>query len=222
MSDITGAPAAGADAGPSLGLPSFTETASERLTSLKGDPEWGARYLKGDAGARNEMKTLLSLTQGNLSEADQATLAASIKLERVPSLAAGERQREATAAAADARVPQYSFKDRGDFGAGLSNVTTELSAWTTEIGLPPSTAKLVTQAVIDSGVRNMDQQTYATWKSKQDFMLLGAAHGDQAVVDGWRAAATKILARGKFNFENSAALHSAFAIRALANVGAQK
>ncbi len=225
MSDMTGSATPGADAGPSPmpAMETLHEAATNRLDALRADSAFGARVLAQDAAAVNERRSLMEIIHGAGDEASKAALAASIKLEARPTLAAAERQREAVQAAADARAPQYSYQDRGDFGsAGLGNVTKELNEWTVSIGLPASTAKTVTQAVVNSGIRTMDAQTFSAWKERQDSMLLGAAHGDHDLVKSWRDAAAKVLAAGKYNFDNSAALNSAFVIRVLANVGATR
>jgi hypothetical protein len=67
----------------------------------------------------------------------------------------------------------------------------------------------------------MDAQSYSTWRETQDRMLLGAAHGDPDLVKSWRESAAKVLAAGRFSFENSAALHNAFVVRHLALAGEQ-
>ncbi len=221
MSDVAGAaaPAAGADAGPGPmpAMESLRDAAANRFEALQADKAFGARVLAKDAAAVNERQTLMKIIAGGFDDASVAVLASSIELKPKPSLTLAERQSADAKAAAEARAPAFGHQDRTDFDRrGLQNVTDELGAWTKEIGLPTSIAKTVVQAVVDSGVRKMDAQAYASWKERQDALLLGAAHGDHDQVKSWRDAAAKVLARGKFNFENSAALNSAFAIRALA------
>ena len=223
MSDVTGAPAsapplapAAASSSPAPVLESLHEAAANRFEALQQDRSHGSKILARDADAINVRKTLLEIMHGAGDETSKVALAASIGLQPRPTLAAGQRQNEATAAAEAARSPAYSYGDRSEFGSGLSNVTSEFNAWTAEIGLPPTIAKTVVQAAVNSGVRKMDAAAYATWKDRQDELLLRTAHNDPAVVQSWRDAAAKVLARGKFNFGNSAALNSAQVVRSLA------
>lgn len=172
MSDVAGAPAPSGDVGAApapvaLGVPTLAEAASERLTALKADRAWGARYLSNDATARNEMKTLIALSAGNLSEADQTTLAGSIGLQRTPSFAVGDRQREAAQAATDALKPQYNYQLRSEFGsAGVASIDADLREWSSGLGLPATTERTVLQRVAESGtrVRAMTPEQIATWR----------------------------------------------------------
>jgi hypothetical protein len=206
-------------------MPTFAETAGERIAALKADKSWGSKYLDGDSSARNEMKTLLALAHGNLAEADQTRLAASIKLERIPSVAAGERQREAAQTAVAALSPHYNYGTKQEFGAaGVANIDKELREWSAGLGVPSSTERTVLQRVAETGeqTRKMTPEQFTSWRETQDRMLLGAAHGDPDLVAKWKADAAKVLSKGKFNFENSGTLHDAFIIRTLALAGANR
>jgi hypothetical protein len=207
----TGAPA------PAVALETLGEAASNRFAALQADKAFGAKVIAGDHEAKNLRSTLIQILHGPHDDAAKATLAESIGLKPRPTVAAAQRAASEAAAAADARTPQFSHQDRTDHTpAGLANVSKELGDWTAAIGLPPSIAKTVTQAIVSSGVRSMDRETYAAWSAKQDAILLAAAHNDADTVKAWKEAAAKVLAAGKFNFENSPALHSAQVIRSLA------
>jgi hypothetical protein len=222
MSDVSAAPTG--DAAAALpAMETFREAAENRFAALRADLSFGQKILAGDAAAANERRTLIEILHGDRDEAAVKALAASIKLEPRPTLAAARRAAAETVAAASAGAPQYSYKDRTELGgAALQGITTEMREWTAAIGLPTTVAKTVTQAIADSGVRGMDGPAYTAWRDRQDAILLGAAHGDRKVVEGWRAAASKVLAGGKFSFDNSPVLHNAFVIRHLAHVGASR
>jgi hypothetical protein len=224
MSDIAGAAAPVTDAPLSPVMQSFGEAASNRMASLKSDPAWGQKYLAGDVTARNEMKTLLHLVHEQRGEADQAALAQSIKLERVPSLVTAERQR------AEAEEKAAAFRPAlGEFGRALgveqSAATHEdLASWASGLSLAPTIARTVLQRVADEGQRvaKMSADERSAWHQRQSDLLLGAAYGDKAKVDAWRAAAAKVVAGSRYDFSNAFTLNDAFIVRALALAGASK
>jgi hypothetical protein len=207
----------------SLAAPSIVDAAADRLGALKADRGWGAKYLANDVAARNEFRTLNMLVHGGVDEATQRTLAASIGLQQTPSLVHAERQAEAAAATAADAKPQFNWQDRQQLGAEHLDVAAkEFGEWTGGLNLPPSIAKTITQAIVSSGVRSMDQAQFTAWREKQDAILLGAAGGDHDTVKAWRDAAAKLIAGSKFTFENSAALKSAQVIRSLALVASAR
>jgi hypothetical protein len=228
MSDVAGAPTPAPDApsGPALGMPSFAETASERLTALKGDREFGARYLKGDADARNQMRTLLELAHGNLNEADQAALASSIKLERTPSIAAGEKARAAAEAQAAATTPNIPYAVTKDLTLQQQNdLRADISGWMSSLSLPPSTASTVLGRISSEGpkVSAMSPEDRAAWVARQDEMLnRSAGAGGKELADRWRADAAKLLGGSKYTAENSPILRDAYVVRHLAIAAANR
>jgi hypothetical protein len=222
MSDVSGAAASGgADAPLSPVMQTFGEAAAIRMASLKSDRAWGQKYLAGDVTARNEAKVLLALQHEQRSDADQAALASSIKLERVPSLVTAERQR-ADAEAADAAIrPDYGQFGRSLGPEELAKTHDELSSWAKDVGLSGSTARNILQHVADQGQKlaSMSPEQQIAWGKDRDRILLGVAHSDPAKVAEWRAAAGRVVAGSKFTLKNSGTLQSAYAIRMLALAG---
>jgi hypothetical protein len=226
MSDVAGAPtpAPDAPAGPALGVPSFAESASAQLTALKGDREFGARYLKGDAGARNQMRTLLELAHGNLSEADQAALASSIKLERTPSIAAGEKARAAAEAQTAATTPNLPYAVTKDLTPQQQHdLRADIGSWMGSLQLPSSISQTVLSRISSEGpkIGAMSPEDRAVWVDRQNAMLDRAAGGKE-IADQWRADAAKLLGGSKYNTGNSPILFDAYIVRHLAIAAANR
>jgi hypothetical protein len=193
MSDISGAAAPATDTPSSLGVPSFAETANERLTSLKRDPEWTSKWAQGSASHRNELKSLLTLAHGGLSEADQTALATSIKLERTPSIAAGEKARAAAETAAAASMPVLPFQLASKLTPEQANdLRTDIGSWANGLNLPPSTQRVVLDRISSEGgkVSAMSPEDRAAWVQRQNTMLDRAA-GSKEKADAWRADAAR-------------------------------
>jgi hypothetical protein len=229
MSDIAGAadPGAGTGGAPaplSPVLESFADAATNKIAVLKSDYAWGKAWVDGSVAHRNELKTLLEISKGGRAEPDQVQLADSIGLKRTASLGAAERQRDAAAAADAALRPNL-----GEFGRalGVEQATAtheDLASWASGLQLPQSIARTVLQRVADEGARvaKMSPDERSAWRQRQDDLLLGAAYSDKSKVDAWRAAATKVVAGSRYNFNNAFTLNDAFIIRALALAGSAK
>jgi hypothetical protein len=177
MTDATGAPDVGAGAGGAapLALPTYAEAAASRLSDLKRDGEFAGKYLSGSADARNQMKTLLTLAHGGgLDEATAATLADSVKLVRLPTAAAAERQRQAaedTAAASKFHIP---FELSSKLGPeGTSTLADDVGAWLTSLQLPASINRTVSSRITEMGPRvsKMSADEQRSWGEEQDKML---------------------------------------------------
>lgn len=226
MSDVSGAPAPAPDVGsaPVLALETIREAATDKIAALKRDPAFADAYLKGGSEQRNQMRTLLELAHGQRSEAERRELAQSIKLEPMRTLAAADRQREAATSAEDAIRPNYGEYGRTLGAEGLADTHRDLSAWVKSTGLPETTSRHLLQHIADEGSKLMrmtgDEKT--AWSQQQNKWLLGMAHGDQAVVDGWRTAAEKVVAGSAFKLKDSLTLNSAYAISTLARAGKMK
>ena len=225
MSDVSRAPPPAAGSPPpapaSIAMETLGEAAGNRMAAIKADREFGAKVLAGDAAAINERRTLLEILHGAGDEASKAALAKSIGLEPRPTLAAAQRQSEAAAAAAEALRPNYGEFGRSLGADGLADTTRDLSTWVKSTGLPDTTSKLVLQHVADEGARlmKMSPEEKATWAKRQDDLVLKMAHGDEATVNAWRAAAKKAVAGSAFTYDTSLVLYSAYLVRTLALAG---
>jgi hypothetical protein len=215
MSDVSGAPDVGAGAAP-LALPTFAEAASERLSDLKRDGEFAGKYLGGSADARNQMKTLLTIAHGGVDEATAATLAESVKLVRIPSAAAAERQRQAAETAAAAGKVNIPFELASKLGPEeTTTLANDAGAWLNSLQLPASIRQTVSGRISEMGPRvgRMSAEEQRAWVSEQDKMLAGAAGSPERAAQ-WRASAEKVLAGSKY--AGALITRDAFIVRHLA------
>jgi hypothetical protein len=216
---VVGTPVAGA--APPVALETLTEAATNRLDALRNDPAFGAKRLAGDHAARNEHSTLLQILHGEgLDDAARSALAASIQLTPRPTLAAATRAKAEAQAAAAASAVKVPFDLASKLGPeGAATLAGDAGAWLDSLGLPSSIRQTVSNRITEMGPRvgKMSADEQREWTAKQDAMLLGSAHGDQAIVDKWHASAKKVLAGSKY----AAALitRDSFIVRALALVG---
>jgi hypothetical protein len=197
-------------------MPTFAETAAARISDLKRDPEFAGKYLAGGAGARNEMKTLLTLAHGIVDDATAATLADSIKLVRVPTAAAAERERQAAQEKADTATLKVNWGVSSSANPQeLAAAKENMSGWVASMNLPPSTARTVLDRIGEQGpkIDAMDEAGRAAWLAEQRRVLLGAA-GSEARLSEWVAGARKMLAGSKY--ANSYIAHDAWIVRHLA------
>jgi hypothetical protein len=86
--------------------------------------------LQGSPHETNTMRTLHAIAAGNGTESELAALAASVKLERSPSLAVAEKERVAAAAFEPVNYRPLYGKFGTDLAPGhLANVDRELTGW---------------------------------------------------------------------------------------------
>jgi hypothetical protein len=232
MSDVAGAPAPAAPPIPPASTPasppiaptmeSFTDAATSRLSELKSNAEWRTRYLAGSPREREEFRTLQELAYGQgRDDASRAALADSIGLKPRASLALAERQQQAASDAAAALAPNLGALGRTLGPEGAAQVIADLSTWVRGLPLSPDTSKVLLQKIADeANAQHADEASAMAWLEREDKILLDTARGDRRQVDLWRSQAKKALVGSKYTLDNSFALNSAWAIRMLANAGA--
>jgi hypothetical protein len=218
----TGAAAPVAPAASPVAIETLHESASNKFATLMASRDWRGRVLARDPAAVNERQTLLQILHGTGDDESKTALAKSIGLEQKATLAAADQQRQAAADANADLAPNLGQWARAVGPQAAAQETAILTDWARSLPLSPETAKSLLQHVADTG-NQMIPRTEAqrlTWLEDEDRILLGTARGDRRQVDVWRAQAAKALAGSKMNLDNSILLNSAYAIRTLANAGA--